>query len=415
MKTRAFTILLLGAGLVAGCGDDLQILTSVDGGPDANMTDGEKDANTSDSRDGAGDSASDALGDGSRADGNVSDTALGDASMGDGSAADSGADAGVDAAPTMVMGTITTTGGGQLQVGGATVTVQGGTVTADTTVTLTTTQPVSETPNRIDVSGSLYTLAPAGTSFSSPISVTLPVPANLPAGKSPTVAWYDDVAKVWVALPSAWRSGDAQITALTTRAGTFSVLLGEGSSGGPQGSTTYCPKIESCGGALVGTYSLTSSCSQAGTTTEVRVFGTGKATLVATTERSGTVTFTGEAFQESFAVSQRRDVVADEAATSFLKDAGKATCAAIASEVLQLDAYSWVCSGDVNSRCVCSGRPTQASEPITVTGTFTTNGGKLNQVPSVGLARPVQDYCVRDNALSLRDNRGNALTASKSP
>ncbi|MDX2024288.1 MAG: hypothetical protein SF187_28860 [Deltaproteobacteria bacterium] len=401
MKTRVLTLLIVGAGLAAGCGDDdgLSPLAGWDTGVpgDANMMGGDMDAPVGDaSGDGGIDSAGDALSDGGAADG----------STGDGGTS---SDAGADAAPTTAMGTITTTGGGQVQVGGGTVTVLGGSIATNTNVTLTTSQPVNNTPNRMDVSGSIYNFSPAGTTFSSPISVTLPVPADLPAGKTPTIAWYDDVAKVWIALLSAWRQGDASVTALTSRAGTFAVLLGEGGAGGPQGASTYCPKIDSCGGTLAGKYNLTSSCAKTGTTTEIVTCGTGKASVAATIENSGSITFTDANYEQVTTASSRSDIVADATCTAFQKGEGSTTCAAVAAKIVTAAGYSWSCSGSVDTNCVCSGL--QAGPPQTTTGTFSTAGNKLTLAS--GPVMVVQDYCVQGNAVSFRDNRGNASTALK--
>jgi hypothetical protein len=92
-------------------------------------------------------------------------------------------------------------------------------------------------PSDVNALGLYYDFGPSGTTFNSPVTITLKYdPATLPAGADQSklyIAWWDAATGQWISLPSTVDLVNHTVTATVTHFSVYSVMAPSttGSSG----------------------------------------------------------------------------------------------------------------------------------------------------------------------------------------
>lgn len=165
-----------------------------------------------------------------------------------------------------------------------------------------------------------------------------------------------------------------------------------GSSGGSCG--TFTP----CGGAIVGTWKVTTLCSDFTSSTSATCSGE---TVSESIQPTGTITFTGSGTY-SVAVVMNGSAKFNYPSTC-LSNLGM-TCAQIDSALQMTSAtdagISGSCSSGTAGSCTCNEKVTNASS--SETGTYTTSGSSIAMISSSSTSeQEPTEYCVQGNRLTL--------------
>jgi hypothetical protein len=104
------------------------------------------------------------------------------------------------------------------------------------TITVTPVSSPGAPPADVNALGLYYDFGPSGTTFSSPINITLKYdPAALPAGADQSmlyIAWWDISAGQWVSLPCIVDPVNHTVTAAVSHFTIYSVLAPVTATGG---------------------------------------------------------------------------------------------------------------------------------------------------------------------------------------
>lgn len=310
-----------------------------------------------------------------------------------------------DAPSSAITGFITVVAGGQIPLQEARVLALRGSVAADRNITLSVAPAPVGTQRLADINGSIYHLEPADLQFDAPAQFAVMAKGTLPAGKQATLARLESNG-TWTPVQSIWDDRTSQVSGLILRGGRYALLLE------PTSTDVACPAASTCGGTLSGSYQYTAECLRMAAPMAPATCGSeNSATVSSITRRTGTISFSGFNYETNLTINTTVDVRAEQACTSFGQNAGDATCADLASRLVQSKLYTWSCSGDMNNRCFCSG---SLQVPQQRSGVFFANDGKLRLTPLAGANETTQDYCVAGNALTVGDT-STVFSLTKAP
>ncbi len=176
------------------------------------------------------------------------------------------------------------------------------------------------------------------------------------------------------------------------------VAAGCGSSGGT------CSNAAACGGSVVGTWTITSSCvSASASMTNSQCPGeSGTSNL----HVSGTITYNADGTYTSNATASG-SITVTVPASCLTSNGVTVTCAQL-NQQAQANPTAGVtvnCTGTSSCNCV----ETIAAQTSTETGTYvTTTAGVLTQTPSGGTASQ-DDYCVKGTTMTLSPHAGSTM------
>jgi hypothetical protein len=97
--------------------------------------------------------------------------------------------------------------GGEVKLGAAALAIPGGALDADTTVTVASTKPSSDLPEASSVQGLVYDFGPTGTTFNTPVALTLPLPSAPGSGKEAVISYLDEATNSWSDLTTSVAGG----------------------------------------------------------------------------------------------------------------------------------------------------------------------------------------------------------------
>lgn len=184
--------------------------------------------------------------------------------------------------------TVKAADGGMVAAAGAKALIPPGALAQDTNITVTV-SPKTGQPDEADIAADVFDFGPNGTMFSKPVTLTIDFTGTAPAGKKAVIAFLKDGA--WVPLADSAVAG-TQVVATTTHFTPFTVVFvsGQGQTGGGCDSLAFTP----CGGDLVGTWMFTAACVSLPPGTDPFNGKCPGATLAATVDFNGTITFAAD-------------------------------------------------------------------------------------------------------------------------
>lgn len=277
---------------------------------------------------------------------------------------------------------VTAAAGGEVTLeDGAGVNIPAGALAADTTITIESTAP-SGLPDADTLTGLAYDFGPDGTTFSAPVTLTLPVSGTPGDGETAVVSWLDESDNTWQDLTTTVSGGMA--SAETTHFTTFIIRFKPDSLGGE------C-SFAACGGDPVGTWTLDSACLQDGANPfedtcadaiiEIDLSGsTGTLAINADMTYSTNFTFTGT-FTFTLPMSCTDDI-------------GITSCTD-----LNDPEEGRTCVDASGGGCTCTATITD-DDPSAETGTYTRSGNTFTTVPTDDPSGgDTVEYCVDGNVL----------------
>ncbi|HVZ71071.1 MAG TPA: hypothetical protein VHJ20_01740 [Polyangia bacterium] len=142
--------------------------------------------------------------------------------------------------------------GGTVPVAGGSIAIPAGALASDTTITATVSDPSSSTPSSDKVAGKVLELGPDGTTFTMPVTLTLPLTKTPAANQSASLAYLDKTSNAWVTTPSTVAGG--KVSGGIMHFSTWTIIITVNGGAAPDCSFTKC------GGTLDGTYKVTGAC-----------------------------------------------------------------------------------------------------------------------------------------------------------
>ena len=188
---------------------------------------------------------------------------LSDALTGDGADAGAGSPAGKadwpgsgDEAPSGTTSTalaVSATEGGSvaLESGWAAVEIPAGALSDDTTITIEAQPPEADT-----LSG-VYDFGPDGTTFNTPVQISLAFDGDVPEGKEAVLAWQDGTQ--WVHLAGSQLAG-GKVSAPVEHFTRFAVVLRDGAFVVTSSCGDLADSFTACGGDVMGEWSMGDLC-----------------------------------------------------------------------------------------------------------------------------------------------------------
>ncbi len=311
--------------------------------------------------------------------------------------------------------TIEAVGGGSLSTPAAvcTLSVPAMALSADTEITLAVLDK-STGPAGVILASPICDFGPTGTNFAVPATLSLPLPAYVPANRAPALVSLDETDNVWKLVPGATVSSghiEAPIPHLSRYA--LRWVIAEDASF--FAASTLCEGLSfsSCGGSVIGTWSTGASCgadaSSASWYSPYYQAGCEGAYYAEQETNTGNVTFVGDGTFSTSSLRHQRHLIAevDENCLSALAAAAVsgASCDNINAELVSdfsgLDASSGQCTY-VGGLCRCdfSGY----TDLPGVSGTWSTLGDNISLNDTA--PRP---YCVSGSYLLVGDGQGSAF------
>jgi hypothetical protein len=186
--------------------------------------------------------------------------------------------------------------------------------------------------------------------------------------------------------------------------------VGCSSSSGGGGS---CASVAGCGGNLVGTWKITSSCSTGSMMTMNGSTCPGETLTPESSNEAGTITFNSDGtYSSSINESGTETVFFPASCVSMLGNG--LTCAQVASQLNSAGGMAgaglmetFSCTG--SGSCTCNVNVTISGS---ATGTYTTSGASVTSMPS-GSTGGTVSYCVQGNTLTM--SGGSSMMGAAMP
>jgi hypothetical protein len=265
--------------------------------------------------------------------------------------------------------------------------------------------PAADEPGRDSLAGDIYDFGPSGTTFTVPVTLSLPLPGGAPAGKRAVVAWLDAAAGQWVPVPSS--VDGARITGRVSHFTRFALVLLD--------QAAICPYGGACGGSIDGTWKYSSSCLKVMESEAFKCGTAGAVTLQQEYQVGGTITFAAGRYNAEHAITVNATMLYTPACIAAIREGGVvyADCAQIQEAWRkQNPAAQWVCSGTVDQGCSCLLTQSVMNK---VMGAYAVTGQQLTLTEDGKPAGKPSDFCVKGNTLSARDADGSVTAAIRQP
>lgn len=154
---------------------------------------------------------------------------------------------------------VTATEGGVVEGFGATLVIPAGALGSDETLTLTEVEPVTGEEDEAVV-GTILDFGPDNLFFAEPVQLTMPAPAQVPAGQTAVISWRGQPGDGWVDLPTTVEDGRVQ--AELEHFSQYAVrVIGRFEVGGDDLAVLETCDYTPCGGSPLGDWTLTGLCS----------------------------------------------------------------------------------------------------------------------------------------------------------
>ncbi len=317
----------------------------------------------------------------------------------------------VDSGPSvsMPMGSmmITAKSGGTLVSGGATLVVPAGVFDADKVLTVSVKAPAASDPGRANLVSNIFDFGPDGTTFTVPVSLTLPLTGTVPADKNVVVAWLDTASGQWFPVVSTI-VGD-KVTGRISHFSRYSLVL--------LAKDQFCPFAGACGGSLEGTWKYTQACLKPQESEAFKCGSTG-GTVMLRQEYTvgGTVTIGQGRFTADQMIQGSATLFYTPACMAVVRESmPTADCTTLqAAWRKEKDPTKpeipWVCAGSVEQGCSCKLTNGLAQK---VAGTVAIEGQKITFNQEGKKPGTADDFCVQGNNLSVKGADGEVYTAIK--
>jgi hypothetical protein len=324
-------------------------------------------------------------------------------------AADAAADMGglPDASSAMTSMMITTAAGGTITAGGGSLWIPAGALAADKMITLSVRAPTASDPGYDDLVGNIYEFGPDGTTFTAPVSLTLPFTATIPSDKKVVMAWLDAASGQWFPVESTVSTG--KVVGRVSHFTHFSLVK--------LNKDDVCPFGGACGGNLNGTWKYSASCLSAAEDPNAIDCGTaGKVASRTEYFLGGTVNITGATYTATQEIKVALTLFYHPACMAFLRDNLQTSSCAVLQQAWRdqnkdpQHPANWICAGTIEQGCSC-----QLTNGATLMnhGSVAVTGDKVAFTQEGKPADPPGDYCVKGNTLTVHDNDGQVYTAVK--
>lgn len=284
---------------------------------------------------------------------------------------------------------ITAAAGGTVEGGGASLDIPANALAADTTITLVTSDP-SGVPDVATVKGKVFDFGPDGTTFDPAAQLTMPTTGTPGENEKFVISWLDEENNVWVDI-----NGTVAGTTVSAPVSHFTKFVVRIIPGG--GSGEQC-MFSTCGGDLVGSWTIASACILSG---EESISECPSAEVTLELDQDGTVEFeAGGDYSTSF-MNNGATMTAVLPASCMGEYENPASCTALGTHLSEGTVVT--CTGDVAVSCTCTMVFDGDEAPDTESGTYTTDGNTVTLTPSGENETPeTLDYCVEGNTLTVQ-------------
>ncbi|MGH7436636.1 MAG: hypothetical protein ACRENE_13260 [Polyangiaceae bacterium] len=189
--------------------------------------------------------------------------------------------------------------------------------------------------------------------------------------------------------------------------GTVALLIAGGGCSSSSGGGS-CGSVAGCGGNLVGTWKITSSCTS-GSQGSPSTSCPGETINIDSSTVTGTFTFNSDGTYQSTLVSSATETVTFPASCVAMLGASL-TCAQVAAQLNGAGTgggltESWTCQG--SGGCNCN---VDASITGSANGTYTTSGAALTTMPTGQSTAGSSSYCVQGSTLYM--SAGSSMMGS---
>jgi len=151
---------------------------------------------------------------------------------------------------------ITADDGGEIVTQGASINIPAGALSEDTEITVDVIL-ATDVPEAENVASLIYDFGPDGTTFSTPVELTIALNGSVPSGMEAKMAWLDEESDKWMPLADSQIVGD-EVTATTTHFTMFAIVIK--ASGQTEGACTDFADFDACGGDVEGTWEFFAAC-----------------------------------------------------------------------------------------------------------------------------------------------------------
>lgn len=284
--------------------------------------------------------------------------------------------------------------GADIETQGGAISIPGGALAEDTEVTVEVILPNGE-PDADKLGSLIYDFGPDGTTFETPVELTIELNKSVPEGMEAKLAWLDEDADKWVVLEDSHVDGDSVI-ATTTHFTKFAIVL-TATMGQTAGSCEDFSDFRACGGDIEGTWEFTLGCANL---TLADIFGADNeiamcegTSLAANIDISGTATFGADG---SYDTSINRDFDFQiNIPLSCLP--GGAMCSAFAGDPGDEDAPTVT---EEDGVCMLAMDPAPDTEAEM--GMYEVQGNELIMTEEGEESDSPSEYCIEGNTITVK-------------
>ncbi len=291
---------------------------------------------------------------------------------------------------------ITAAAGGTVKLDQVTLVIPPGALAADTTITIASSAPSSSLPDQASISGMVYDFGPDGTTFTKPVSLTLPVSGAIPQGKSAVCAFLDTTKGAWVELPGS--ASGATVTCQTTHFTKFALRFV-----GPGGT---CAFGGACGGDLAGTWDITEICLPKKEPTGIDICKTDTASTLSILGGKGSLAVTGTSYTLNIDI----DIKAVYSPACLAPYSQMITsCNDVSAQLIKSFKGTATCTGTLTTGCTCTATLPQKSDTGTLVIAGTT--AKFIKTGETADTTTATDFCVKGTALEVKSTKSDKPNA----
>jgi hypothetical protein len=293
---------------------------------------------------------------------------------------------------------ITAAEGGEVVLGDAALSIPAGALSEDTTVTIETSAPSGDLPNRSSLKGLVYDFGPDGTEFSEPATLILPAAGTPGADEQAVIAWLDETNDAWQDLATTVND-DGSLSAEVTHFTRFVVRF--------NGRVADDCSFSACGGDVTGTWTVSTVCAEAG---DALLAECPDAIAEIDLALTGTATFNDDGTRSTDFTTQATITytLSAECMSTITAGMPPATCDALSKPADPAEEKGpTTCAGDPAVACTCVETNPEKSE--TKTGTYVVDGTTLTSTDDADGSVSVLEFCVNGSDGRFQQTEGLAV------